>query len=91
MLSGEVFATCVCMYAYCVFLFFPAIDSNDECAEVGEVLEYQEEGSQGQANQGKPSLDAYLNPIDILCIASYYSLIYALISLYCYWSLDDNS
>jgi hypothetical protein len=74
----------------CVFIF-PAIDSNDECAEVGEVLEYQEEGSQGQANQGKPSLDAYLNPIDILCIASYYSLIYALISLYCYWSLDDNS
>jgi hypothetical protein len=38
----------------CAFIF-PAIDSNDECAEEGEVLEYQEEGGQGQANQGKPS------------------------------------
>jgi hypothetical protein len=37
------------------FYFFPAIDSNDECAEEGEVLEYQEEGGQGQANKGKPS------------------------------------
>jgi hypothetical protein len=34
---------------------FPAIDSNDECAEEGEVFEYLEEGDQGQANQGKPS------------------------------------
>jgi hypothetical protein len=33
---------------------FPAIDSNDECAEGEEVFEYQEEGYQGQANQGKP-------------------------------------
>jgi hypothetical protein len=46
----------------CAFIF-PAIDSKDECAEEGEVLEYQEEGGQGQANQGKPSiLVAYLNP-----------------------------
>jgi hypothetical protein len=44
------------MNAYCVcFRFFPAIESNDDCAEVGEVFEYQEEGDQGQANQGKPS------------------------------------
>jgi hypothetical protein len=35
---------------------FPAIDSNDECAEEGEVFEYLEEGDQGQANQGKPSI-----------------------------------
>jgi hypothetical protein len=39
----------------CAFIFFLAIDSKDECAEEGEVLEYQEEGGQGQANQGKPS------------------------------------
>jgi hypothetical protein len=35
---------------------FPAIDSNNECAEEGEVFEYQEEGDQGQATQGKPSI-----------------------------------
>jgi hypothetical protein len=40
----------------CVFSFpFLAIKSNDDCAEEGEVFEYQEEGDQGQANQGKPS------------------------------------
>jgi hypothetical protein len=42
------------VYLLCAFIF-PAIDSNDECAEKGEVFEYQEEGAQGQANQGKPS------------------------------------
>jgi hypothetical protein len=45
----------VCLHAYCVCFCFPAIDSNDECAEEGEVFEYLEEGDQGQANQGKPS------------------------------------
>jgi hypothetical protein len=45
----------VCLYAYCVLLLFPAIDSNDECAKEGEVFEYQEEGDQGQATQGNPS------------------------------------
>jgi hypothetical protein len=39
----------------CVVVF-PAIESNDNCAEEGEVFEYQEEGDQGQANQGKPSI-----------------------------------
>jgi hypothetical protein len=34
---------------------FPAIESNDECAEAREVFEYQEEEDQGQATQGKPS------------------------------------
>jgi hypothetical protein len=43
-----------CMLIVCVVVF-SAIDSNDECAEKGEVFEYQEEGDQGQANQGKPS------------------------------------
>jgi hypothetical protein len=48
----------------CVVVTFPTIDSNDECAEEGEVFEYQEEGDQGQATQGKPSkLVAYLIPI----------------------------
>jgi hypothetical protein len=40
----------------CVLSFlFPAIESNNDCAEEGEVFEYQEEGDQGQDNQGKPS------------------------------------
>jgi hypothetical protein len=43
-----------CMLIVCVVVFL-AIDSNDECAEEGKVFEYQEEGDQGQANQGKPS------------------------------------
>jgi hypothetical protein len=48
----------------CVVVIFPAIESNDECAEEGEIFEYQEEGDQGQATQGKPSkLVAYLIPI----------------------------
>jgi hypothetical protein len=42
------------MLIVCVVVFL-AIDSNDECAEEGEIYEYQEEGDQGQANQGKPS------------------------------------
>jgi hypothetical protein len=45
------------MYA-CVLIvcyYFPTIESNDECAEEGEVFEYQEEEDQGQATQGKPS------------------------------------
>jgi hypothetical protein len=48
----------VCMNAHCmhVSFLFPAIESNDDCAEEGEVFEYQEEGDQGQAHQGKPSI-----------------------------------
>jgi hypothetical protein len=45
----------VCVIAYYVLLFFSAIEMNEDCAEEGEVFEYQEEGDQGQANQGKPS------------------------------------
>jgi hypothetical protein len=49
-------------------IIFPAIESNEEYAEEGEVFEYKEEEDQGLANQGKPSiLDAYLNPIHLLC------------------------
>jgi hypothetical protein len=36
-------------------IVFPAIESNEECTEEGEVFEYQEEEDQGLANQGKPS------------------------------------
>jgi hypothetical protein len=40
------------------------IESNEECAEEGEVFEYQKEEDQGLANQGKPSkLVTYLIPI----------------------------
>jgi hypothetical protein len=45
------------MYA-CVLIvcyYFLAIEPNDECADEGEVFEYQEEEDQGQATQGKPS------------------------------------
>jgi hypothetical protein len=58
----------VCMNAYCVLLLFPAIESNNDCAEEGKIFEYQEEGDQGQAIQGKPSTCAYLNPTKSLCI-----------------------
>jgi hypothetical protein len=51
-----------------VCFYFPAIELNEDCAEEGEVFGYQEEVDQGQATQGKPSiLDAYLNPIHLLC------------------------
>jgi hypothetical protein len=54
-MSAKMLVTCVCMYAYCVLLFFPAIESNEECTEEGEDFEYQEEKDQGQATKGKPS------------------------------------
>jgi hypothetical protein len=43
-----------CTLIVCAVVF-PAIVSHNECAEEAEVFEYQEEGDQGQANQGKPS------------------------------------
>jgi hypothetical protein len=42
----------VCLLCVIAFLM---IESNEECAEEGEVYEYQEEEDQGQATQGKPS------------------------------------
>jgi hypothetical protein len=55
----------MCMHVYLFVCYcFPAIESNEECTEEGEVFEYQEEEDQGQATQGKPSkLVAYLNLI----------------------------
>jgi hypothetical protein len=82
MLSDGVLVTCACMYAYCV-LFFWVIESNEECAEEGEVFEYQEEEDLGLANQGKPSiLDAYLNPIHLLCM--FHQGLSNCMFLYCY-------
>jgi hypothetical protein len=69
------------MCAHCVLLsLFPAIDSNDECADEGEVFEYQEEGDQGQANQGKPSTccisESYYYTLHCLLLLSYYALFF---------------
>jgi hypothetical protein len=36
--------SCMHMCLWCVVVIFLAIDSNDECAEEGEVFEFQEEG-----------------------------------------------
>jgi hypothetical protein len=79
-------ALCVCMNAYGMYVsfLFPAIESNDDCAEEGEVFEYQEEGDQGQAHQGKPSTCAYLNPIISLCIALLLSPLLCIVFVYCY-------
>jgi hypothetical protein len=55
---------CILIVCY----YFPAIDSNEECTEEGEEIEYQEEGDQGQAIKASHLLDSYLNPITTLCI-----------------------
>jgi hypothetical protein len=78
----------VCMCAYCVLFIFLAIESNEECAEEGEVFDYQEEEDQGLANQGKPSiLDAYLNPTHLLC--RLHKFLLNCMFLYCYISRSN--
>jgi hypothetical protein len=48
---------CILIVCY----YFPAVESNEECTEEGEIFEYQEKENRGQATQGKPSiLDTYL-------------------------------
>jgi hypothetical protein len=81
------------MNAYWVYasFLFPAIESNDDCAEEGEVFEYQEEGDQGQAHQGKPSTCAYLNPIMSLCIALLLSLLLCIVFFILLCPLYSNS
>jgi hypothetical protein len=76
------------MNAYGVFVsfLFPAIESNDDCAEEGEVFEYQEEGDQGQDHQGKPS---------ICCISETYQVTMhcstlALITMQCFSYIAIN-
>jgi hypothetical protein len=69
-------------------IIFPAIESNEECVEEGEVFEYQEEEDQGLANQGKPSiLDAYLNPIHLLWM--FHQGLSNCMFLYCYSPSSD--
>jgi hypothetical protein len=56
-----------CVLIVCYYL--PAIESNDKCAEKGEVFEYQEEEDQGLANQGKcrdPGSKLYR---EVMCIS----------------------
>jgi hypothetical protein len=76
-----------CLLIVCYFLL--VIELNDvECTEEGEVFEYQEEENQGQANQGKPSiLDAYLNPIHLLC--RLHKGLLNCMFLYCYSSCSN--
>jgi hypothetical protein len=69
-------------------IIFLAIESNKECAEEGEVFEYQEEEDQGLANQGKPSiLVASLNPIHLLC--RLHKGLFNCMFLYCYSSCSN--
>jgi hypothetical protein len=80
--------TRACMYIYLCVIIFLAIESNEECTEEGEVFEYQEEEDQGLANQGKPSkLDAYMNPIHLLC-RLHKGLLNCML-LYCYSSCSN--
>jgi hypothetical protein len=72
---------CMHVCSLCVVVTFPAIDWNDECAEEGEVFEYQEEGDQGQANQGKPSTCCISESYYYTCIAYSCFLNYALFSI----------
>jgi hypothetical protein len=84
----------VCMNAYCVWavVSFPAIESNDDCAEEGEVFEYQGEGDQGQANQGKPSTCCISESYKVTMHCSTLAfLTMHCFSLYCYYSLYSNS
>jgi hypothetical protein len=75
--------------ALIVCYYFPAIESNEECTEKGEIFEYQEEEDQGQADQGKPSiLDAYLILFTYFaCFIKVYQL--ACLFLYCYSSCSN--
>jgi hypothetical protein len=77
------------MLVYLYRYYLLALDSNDtECTEEGEVIEYQEEEDQGQANQGKPSkLDAYPNPIRLLC--RLHKGLLNCMFLYCYSSCSN--
>jgi hypothetical protein len=83
------FVPYVCMFAYCLLSLLPVIESNDtECTEESEVYDYQEEEDHGQANQGKPSiLDAYLNPIHLLC--RLHKGLLNCMFLYCYSSCSN--
>jgi hypothetical protein len=42
-LSDEMLVTCACMCIYLCVVICPALESNEECTEEGEVFGYQEE------------------------------------------------
>jgi hypothetical protein len=70
----------VCMCAHCVLLsLFPAIDSNDECAEEGGgSLSIKRKEIRDKPTKASHLLVAYLNPTITLCIAYSCFLNYAL-------------
>jgi hypothetical protein len=69
----------VCMNAYCVcvVVFFPAIESNDDCAEEGGCLSTRKKEIRDKPTKASHLLVAYLNPTKSLCIVlllfSYYA------------------
>jgi hypothetical protein len=74
------------MYA-CILIvcyYFPAIESNEECTEEGEISEYQEGEDQGQAIRASHLLVAYLNPNKSLCIVLLLPSLLCIVFLYCY-------
>jgi hypothetical protein len=74
---------CVCLLAYWLLFLLLAIESNNtESTGEGEVFGYPGQ-DQGQAKKGKPSiLDAYLNPIHLLCM--FYKGLSNYMFLHCY-------
>jgi hypothetical protein len=51
----------------CVVIF-PAIETNDDCTEEGEVFAYQEKEIRDKLTKASHLLVAYLNPTKSLCI-----------------------
>jgi hypothetical protein len=72
-----------CLFCVC-FVSFPAIESNDDCADEGEVFEYQEEGDQGQANQGRTSTCCISESYHGTMHYSTLLLLLCIVFLYCY-------
>jgi hypothetical protein len=58
----------ICMCAYCVLLLFPAIESNDECAEEGRSLSIKRKEIRDKPLKASHLLVAYLNPNITPCI-----------------------
>jgi hypothetical protein len=76
----------ICMVECLLFEIVSALDSNDNgFSEEGEVFEYQEEGDQGQANQGKPSTCCISESYMSLCIALLLLPLLCIVFLYCYF------
>jgi hypothetical protein len=69
----------VCMNAYyvCVVVYFPAIESNDDCAEEGEVFEYKRKEIRDNPTKASHLFVAYLNPNTSHCMFILLLYIYA--------------